>query len=80
MIHGDAKSHARWISYALGILRLSVVSTKGLGSVTKKGMITAKATVKAGVNKVIGAAKRVPTLTSYAAPQHQLANVNVSIF
>ena len=77
MINGDAESRAKWISYALGTLGLSVVGTKGLGAVTKTGMTTVKVTAKVGVNKVKGAAQKIPTLNLYPyAPQHQLVGVN----
>jgi len=42
VIDGDAKSRAECVSYALGTLGLSVVGTKGLGTVTKIGMTTVK--------------------------------------
>nr|WP_255473147.1 T7SS effector LXG polymorphic toxin [Rummeliibacillus sp. SL167] len=80
VINGDAESRAKWISYALGTLGLSVVGTKGLGAVTKTGMTTVKATAKVGVRKVRGAAEKVPTLNLYPyAPQHQLAGVSAGI-
>ncbi|MBO2536956.1 HNH/ENDO VII family nuclease [Rummeliibacillus suwonensis] len=80
VINGDAKSRAKWISYALGNVVLSVVGTKGLGAVTKTGMTTVKATAKVGVSKVKGAAQKIPTLNLYPyVPQHQLADVNAGI-
>jgi len=61
VINGDAKSRAKWISYALGNIVLSAVGTKGLGAVSK----TVKATTKVGVHKVKDAAEKIPTLNLY---------------
>nr|WP_304621398.1 HNH/ENDO VII family nuclease [Rummeliibacillus sp. SL167] len=56
------------------------MGTKGLGTVTKTGMTTVKATTKVGVHKVKGAAQKIPTLDLYPyAPQHQSAGVNAGI-
>ena len=69
----DARSRAKWISYALGTVVLSAVGTKGLGAVSKTGMTTVKATAKVGVSKVKGVAQKIPTLDLYPyAPQHQV--------
>ncbi|MEN1970022.1 hypothetical protein WMZ97_18350 [Lentibacillus sp. N15] len=47
MINGDAESRAHWVAYAKGTIATTVFGTKGAGTVTKTGVATTKAGVKA---------------------------------
>jgi len=79
MVNGDAYSRAYWVTYAVGTVATSILGTKGVGSVTKTGIASTKATVKAGVDKSKTVIKETPLsrLFPYATHyQMALAGVN----
>ncbi|USK68815.1 T7SS effector LXG polymorphic toxin [Peribacillus asahii] len=79
MVNGDAYSRAYWVTYAVGTVATSILGTKGIGSVTKTGMASTTATVKAGVDKTKTVIKETPfsRLLPYA-PHHQMALAGVN--
>src|SRR5690625_32868 len=77
MANGDAESRAQWVTYASGMIATSIFGTKGAGTVTKAGTITAKTGATATKTGVANASKRVAEfnisdLLPYA-PQYQVA-------
>jgi len=78
-VNGDAYSRAYWVTYAVGTVATSILGTKGIGSVTKTGIASTKATVKAGVDKTKTVIKETPfsRLLPYA-PHHQMALAGVN--
>ena len=80
VINGDANSRAEWFSYAITTLGLSVIGTKGLGSVSKTGMASTKVAINSGVSKVKEASEKVSNLNLLPyAPRNQLAYAAVSV-
>ncbi|AZV43938.1 type VII secretion protein [Peribacillus asahii] len=79
MVNGDAYSRAYWVTYAVGTVATSLIGTKGVGSVTKTGIASTKATVKTGVDKTKTVIKETPfsRLLPYA-PHHQMALAGVN--
>ena len=78
VINGDAKSRAEWFSYAITTLGLSVVGTKGVGSVSKTGMASTKVATKTTVNQVTGATKKVPSINLLPyTPRNKFAYANL---
>ncbi|MEW9676882.1 LXG domain-containing protein [Lentibacillus sp. L22] len=74
MINGDAQSRSHWVTYALGNAAVSVVGTKGAGTVTKTSVTTTKASVKTAATAASKSVKDAD-LSRFLpyTPQYQLA-------